>query len=271
MAERGDNPAPAGTHGYEGYADWKGWKGEFATSDKVVRYFTAEFEGLPLAGRDVLEIGFGNGGFLAWARGQGAEVTGLEINPDMLAAAARVGYPARKAELSALVAEGRHYDLIVAFDVLEHWSPEELIENFRAIAALLNPGAHFLARFPNGHSPFGRVYQYGDFTHRSVLSRYRIEYLAATSGLEIVRIADACRLSSKPGPLRTLRHRWLALQRRRIERRIARLYGTPRLPLGPNLVAVLRRPAGSGGHGWTHTTERRNIGSSIDSATEDVQ
>lgn len=254
MAEPGDNPALAGLEGYEGYADWKGWTGEFTASDKHARYFRAEFEGLPLAGREVLEIGFGNGGFLAWARQQGAKVTGLEINPDMLAAAARLGYPARNAELRTLVAEGRHCDLVVAFDVLEHWSHAELIENFRAIADLLNPGGHFLARFPNGHSPFGRVYQYGDFTHRSVLSRYRIEYLAEVSGLEVVRIADARRLSAKPGMLRALRHRWLALQRRRIERRIARLYGTPRLPLGPNLVAVLRRPAGNG-HGWTHTAE----------------
>lgn len=258
MAEREHNSALTAPHGYERYADWKGWKGEFAINSKDARYFAAEFAGLPVAGREVLEIGFGNGNFLAWARQQGAKVTGLEINPDMLAAAEKLGYPARKAELPALAAEGQRYDLIVAFDVLEHWSYDELFENFRAIPTLLNPGGHLLARFPNGHSPFGRVYQYGDFTHHSVLSRYRIEYLAAATGLEIVRIADARRLSSKPGLLRTLRHHWLGWQRRKLERHIARLYGTPRLPLAPNLVAVLRRPVDDG-PGWTHAHESSTI------------
>lgn len=244
MSGETDAPATAGASGYENYAGWKGWHGDFAVSTRDARYFAAEFRDLPLEGREVLEIGFGNGNFLAWARAQGARVTGLEINAEMLAAAARAGFATRNATLAELVAEGHRYDLIAAFDLLEHWSHDELFANFPAIATLLTPGGHFLARFPNGHSPFGRVYQHGDFTHRSVLSKYRIEYLAQLAGLEIVRISDVARVSSKPGALRALRQRWLALQRRRIERRIARLYGTPRLPLAPNLVAVLRRPAG---------------------------
>jgi hypothetical protein len=43
--------------------------------------------------------------------------------------------------------------------------------------------------------------------------------------------------------LGALRQRWRAWRRRRIERTIARLYGIRRLPLDPNLAAVLRKPA----------------------------
>lgn len=228
--------------GYQGYAAWKRWQGRFEASTRDARYFDAEFRGLPLTGKRVLEIGFGDGRFMAWARTQGAEVEGLEINPEMLAAAGRHGYVARNASLEELRSAGARYDLIVAFDVLEHWDTEELMANFREIAVLLRPGGRLLARFPNGHSPFGRVYQNGDFSHRSVLSCYKIEYLALLNGLEVVRMSDAERVSSKPGALRALRHGWLKLRRKRIERRIARLYGTPRLPLGPNLVVVLRKP-----------------------------
>jgi len=60
--------------------------------------------------------------------------------------------------------------------------------------------------------------------------------------LEIVRISNPCRVPSRAGALGELRQWWLALRRRRIERSIARLYGMRRLPLDPNLVAVLRRP-----------------------------
>lgn len=229
--------------GYQGYAEWKHWQGAFQASQRDARYFEAEFRDLPLAGKRVLEIGFGDGRFMAWAKAQGAEVEGVEINPEMLAAANNHGHVAHNVQLDGLAGTGARYDLIVAFDVLEHWNTDELIANFRAIATLLHCDGRFLARFPNGHSPFGRVYQHGDFSHHSVLSCYKIEYLAMLSGLEAIRISDAARVSSKPGTLRALRHRWLGWQRKRIERRIARLYGTPRLPLGPNLVAVLRKPA----------------------------
>ena len=64
---------------YHGYAQWKQWHGDFAASDREARYFAAELAGLDFAGREVLEIGFGNGAFLAWAMTQGARVTGTEI------------------------------------------------------------------------------------------------------------------------------------------------------------------------------------------------
>jgi cyclopropane fatty-acyl-phospholipid synthase-like methyltransferase len=230
------------TDAYAGYARWKGWQGGFEPRQRDARYFAAEFAGLPLAGRRVLEIGFGEGRFLAWSKAQGAEVSGLEINPDMLEAAARHGYSARNASLADLARETTRYDLIVAFDVIEHWDTDELIANFGHISALLVADGVFLARFPNGHSPFGRIYQHGDFTHKSVISAFKIDYLAGLAGLEVARIANVRRVSSKPGVLRALRHRWMALRRAWIERSISRLYGTERLPLDPNLVAVLRKP-----------------------------
>jgi SAM-dependent methyltransferase len=233
---------PAAADAYQGYTEWKRWQGSSAPSAGEARSFAAEFHDIPLAGKRVLEIGFGEGRFMAWARAQGAEVEGVEINPEMLAAARSHGYVVRNARLDELVGAGAVYDLIVAIDVLEHWTHDELIANFRAIAALLRPDGRFLARFPNGHSPFGRIYQHGDFSHRSILSCFKIDYLALLSGLELVRIANPARISSRPGLMRTLRCRWRDWQCRFIERRVARLYGTPRLPLAPNLVVVLRKP-----------------------------
>lgn len=238
---------PAGSalahDGYAGYAGWKGWEGAFRTSAREARYFAAEFRGLELAGKRLLEIGFGNGSLLAWAREQGAQVRGLELDAGLCEAGRRGGFDVGQHALGDLLARGDRYDLIVAFDVLEHWDSAELVTNFTTLCALLVEGGHFLARFPNGQSPFGRVYQHGDFSHRSTLSTYKIEYLARLCGFEVERVANACRVSAKAGILAELRQRWLAWQRRRIERRIARLYGIRRLPLDPNLVAVLRRPA----------------------------
>jgi SAM-dependent methyltransferase len=230
---------------YANYAEWKRWDGAFAATDKEARYFAAEFRDIPLRDRRVLEIGFGNGSFLAWAKGEGADVAGIELNAEMRDAARKGGFTAFDASLGELASRDARYDLIVAFDVLEHWDANELSENFRAVRNLLAEGGVFVSRFPNGQSPFGRVYQHGDFSHQSTLSTYKIEYLAGISGLDIVRIANPCRVASRASLFGSLRQWWLARKRRRIERTIARLYGIRRLPLDPNLVAVLRKPAGT--------------------------
>ena len=234
---------PTGVDPYASYVEWKRWDGAFQTSDKEARYLAAEFQDIPLRGRRVLEVGFGNGGFLAWARNEGAEVAGIELHAEMLDAARRQGFVALENSLAELASADARYDVVVAFDVIEHWDTAELIENFRHVRTLLAPGGLFLARFPNGQSPFGRAFQHGDFTHKSTLTTYKIEYLGATSGLDIVRISNPCRVPSRSGVLGSLRQWWFARRRRRIERSIARLYGIRRLPLDPNLVAVLRKPA----------------------------
>ena len=239
------DPSRAGIDPYASYSEWKRWDGAFAATDKETRYFAAEFRDVPLQGRRVLEIGFGNGSFLAWAKSQGAAVAGLELNAEMRDAALRSGFVVFDATLAELATRDARYDLVVAFDVLEHWDARELVENFSAVRTLLSDGGIFVSRFPNGQSPFGRVNQHGDFSHKSTLSTYKIEYLAGVSGLDIVRIGNPCRVSSQPGMLASVRQWWLARRRRRIERTIARLYGVRRLPLDPNLVAVLRNPAAS--------------------------
>jgi SAM-dependent methyltransferase len=238
-------PARAAVDPYADYAKWKHWDGAFATTEKDARYFTAEFDGIRLHGARVLEIGFGNGGFIAWAKNEGADVAGIELNAEMREAARRNGFVVLDATLSELAAEGSRYDLIVALDVIEHWDAGELLENFAHVRDMLRDGGLFVSRFPNGQSPFGRVFQHGDFSHKSTLSTYKIEYLASMTGLDIVRIANPCRVPTRAGVLGSLRQWWLARRRRRIERSIARLYGVRKLPLDPNLVAVLRKPDGN--------------------------
>jgi methyltransferase family protein len=237
-----DEPARAAADPYAGYAAWKAWSGAFAPTDREARYFADELRAIPLKGRRVLEIGFGNGSFLAWAKGEGAEVAGIEINAEMRDAARRHGFATFDVSVAELARRGGRYDLVAAFDVLEHWDAAELVANFHAIRELLVDGGLFVSRFPNGQSPFGRVYQHGDFSHKSILSTYKIEYLAGLAGFEIERIDNPRRVPSRPGPLASVRHWWLARRRRWIERSIARLYGIRKLPLDPNLVAVLRKP-----------------------------
>ena len=238
-----NKPAADSANLYGGYAQWKQWDGDFSASDRDARYFTAEFADIELAARRVLEIGFGNGSFLAWAKAQGALVVGTEIDEGMLARAREKGFVALPSALAGLAASGQRFDVVVAFDVFEHWDKETLIANLKCIAALLDTGGLVLARFPNGHSPFGRVHQHGDITHQTALSKSSIEQLAGITGFTVVRVSNAASVPVRCDMWSALKHRWRKRRRAKIEVMIGKLYGIDRLPLDPNLTAVLRKQA----------------------------
>ena len=158
---------------YQGYAEWKQWGSEsFAICDpEAAAYFAGEMRGRDLRGKLVLELGFGNGRFLAFARAQGATVYGTELIPEAVELAKEQGVRIFAPDLSDAVAEyAGAFDIVVAFDLFEHLYPEDIQRTFAQLAILLREGGVVIARFPNGGSPFGGVSQYGDHTHRTFLS-----------------------------------------------------------------------------------------------------
>ncbi len=103
----------------------------------------------------------------------------------------------------------------------------------------MRPDARIVARFPNGQSPFGRFHQYGDVTHKSILSIPIMDQLARETGLEIER-ADNSFPGRSGGPLKralqTLRG-WL---RSLLIGVIAMLFATGTRNLDANVTVVLR-------------------------------
>jgi len=76
---------------YSGYEDWKGWIVLFACDEDMADYFRIECAGMRITGANVLEIGFGSGSFLAWAKSQGATLFGTELIPSLNEEAKRFG------------------------------------------------------------------------------------------------------------------------------------------------------------------------------------
>ncbi len=194
-----------GSELYEGYETWKGWQADFSYDDAEASIFAAELRGVRLTGATVLELGFGSGHPLAWLRDQWAEVIGTEINERLLEAGRQAGFTVHGADLADLVAryEGR-LDWVVAFDIFEHFEISELTDVLSTAKRLLKPDGRIIARFPNGLSPFGRFYQYGDVRHKSVLSIPILQQLAARTGYVVERAGNSYRERSGPLPKRML-------------------------------------------------------------------
>lgn len=171
------------------YLLWKGWKtedfGGFTASDAI--YYAAELKRAGIYSGRILELGFGNGGFAAWAKDQGRfEYRGAEMDAELVARARRAGFNASDA--GADWSEPNSLDAIVAFDVLEHIALAELPNLFASVQNSLKSGGRFVARFPSGDSPFARHIQHGDMTHRTVIGAGMVQQLAMGAGLNVIEI-----------------------------------------------------------------------------------
>ncbi|MEI7967422.1 MAG: class I SAM-dependent methyltransferase [Betaproteobacteria bacterium] len=240
------------------YTRFKGWSSDgFGRYKKHwARYYRNEIQACEStqAGESrrqlrLLEIGFGNGSFLGWARDQGHTIYGIEIDAPQLAAAQRAGFQAR-GSLSELDAA---YDIdgldgVVAFDVFEHLSSSQLIELLQGVHRLLKPGGWVLARFPNGDSPFGRLNQHGDLTHVTTLGSTALRQLALASNLQLLYVGSpqtpVLRIGLAHGvaTIVSIVTRWLLELPLQLLLNAYYPGSFPRFyPLSPNLVARLAR------------------------------
>jgi 2-polyprenyl-3-methyl-5-hydroxy-6-metoxy-1,4-benzoquinol methylase len=177
---------------YGRYCEWKGWAPFHFDRDQA-ETFRGEL-GPDLAGKSLLEIGFGAGGLIAWALAQGATVVGCEANAQCRDAASERGIELLPIDLGeSVVAHKERFDYVVAFDVFEHLTLPQIVANLHQIAALLKPDGLLLLRFPNAQSPFGAFSQYGDVTHVTALSGAQMVQLALETPLEVVSVKAAYR------------------------------------------------------------------------------
>ncbi len=207
---------------------------------KDAKYFRGQFAATPLGGKRVLEIGFGNGTFLAWANEQGARVSGTELNAHSVRLGRERGFDVHQGRVGEIAAlEGERFDLIALIDVLEHLPDGDLASTLRWIVGHLAEDGVCVARVPNAASPFGLVVQHGDATHRQALSCEVFRQLAPIYGFEVAACANQYRSWAGGAPaVRQLVQRTLRRLSESFIRFVLELRDTP---LDMNIVVVLRR------------------------------
>lgn len=233
--------AGASAADYDSYQRLKGWDEQpFMEPLPGDRMFYDHYLGsLDLAGAKVLEVGFGNGNFLGWAKAKGATVYGTEIQEAAIAKAQANGVQVLPLDLAesqeALLGQ---LLVVAAFDVMEHLTMAQNAALLAAAATMLKPGGMLIARFPNGESPLSLPIQHGDRTHVTVMSIPIVEQMIPDLPFDVVYAGEPFRTLTG-GVLSRLVRRVQNLLRTLVTRLIWMIYG--KIPLYANAVVVLRR------------------------------
>jgi SAM-dependent methyltransferase len=229
------------TEAYAGYEEWKGWGTDqfMQLSDHLRSYYQAELATVPLRGEKVLEIGFGSGSLLAWLKEQQAQPFGTEVSSQAKALAVQRGIVVLDEKLDHPQTMAGEFAMVAAFDVLEHLSQAEIVDLLDKVAILLRPGGFFVARFPNGASPFGLPIQNGDLTHITSLSATKLRQLLVGRPFAVERIGNSASATHGGLAKRAMRN-VRSILRGGLEKGLRGLYGIEG-PLHPNITVVLRR------------------------------
>jgi SAM-dependent methyltransferase len=139
----------------------------------------------------ILDLGCGHGALIHFARQAGyANIRGVDGSPEQVLAARDLGIEGvDEGDVAETLAKCPTASLgcIVAFDVIEHFTRDELLSVADDVKRVLQPGGIWIIHAPNGESPFASRVRYGDLTHELAFTRTSIGQLLRTSGFSDVR------------------------------------------------------------------------------------
>ena len=139
----------------------------------------------------ILDLGCGHGALIHFARIAGyTNIQGVDGSPDQVEAARRLGIAGvKEGDLLAALAvqENESLDLVVAFDVIEHFTRDELLGFVDQVLRVLRPEGRWIIHTTNGESAFCGRSRYGDLTHELAFTRMSISQLLLSSGFSRVQ------------------------------------------------------------------------------------
>ena len=134
----------------------------------------------------VLDVGCGHGALIYFATQLGySQVQGVDGSMEQVAAARLLGIGGvAEGDLNQVLSAlpDASLDVVVAFDVLEHFTREELLPFVDQVHRVLKPGGRWIIHTPNAASPFFGSVRYGDITHEMAFTTTSLNQLLLSSG-----------------------------------------------------------------------------------------
>ncbi|MEQ1634055.1 MAG: methyltransferase domain-containing protein, partial [Planctomycetota bacterium] len=169
-------------------------------------YYRAELQSVLPTDRSarIAEVGCGFGHLLRFLAEQGfTELTGCDLDADLAAATAtrlsgRADVHHAEARSFLASATGR-FDLVLAYDILEHFDLDGALAFAAAARSSLRPGGTVVFRTPNMANLLGGYSRYMDLTHRIGFTEQSAAQLLRAAGFTTIAVVPT---QHEPGPLR---------------------------------------------------------------------
>jgi len=84
------------------------------------------------------------------------------------------------------------FDLVCAFDIIEHFQKDEILALLDLFGARLSPGGLLIIQMPNAGSPWASQYQCGDFNHELILDSGSVTSILRLTGFHSIKVQEGC-------------------------------------------------------------------------------
>jgi 2-polyprenyl-3-methyl-5-hydroxy-6-metoxy-1,4-benzoquinol methylase len=139
----------------------------------------------------VLDLGCGHGAFLYFLSQAGyQDVCGIDISSEQIELAHRLGIDkARLGKLEDFLLEHGDgcVDVVLAMDILEHLTQQELFGALEGIRRVLKPHGSCIAHVPNAEGLYGMRIRYGDMTHEQAFTPGSARQIFRTVGFSEIQ------------------------------------------------------------------------------------
>lgn len=152
---------------------------------RMLKYFPANRDAR------VLDLGCGFGSHLYWLKQAGYHnLEGVDGSPEQVETAHGLGLDCVSEENITDHLAGRKAetcDVVLAFDVLEHFTKDEAFQFVDEVFRILTPGGKFILHLPNNEGFLSGTIAHGDFTHELFLNRVSLAQLLRCAGFSQIR------------------------------------------------------------------------------------
>lgn len=138
----------------------------------------------------ILELGCGHGAFLRYLQSVGYDdSSGIDISEEQVAEAKKLGIRnVTQADIWQYLhrVPDQRYDVIIAYDVLEHFTKAELQVVGSQMLRILKPNGTLIIHVPNSEGLFGPRAMFWDITHETNFSRNSMGQLLRSLGFSYI-------------------------------------------------------------------------------------
>ena len=137
----------------------------------------------------ILDLGCGSGALLYFLNEAGYKnLSGIDNSSEQIKETAKIDFAdVTCGDVFGLLesAANESYDVIAAFDVIEHLTKPELLRFADEIYRTLAPGGLWMIHAPNAEGVFGGRVRYADLTHEQAFTRESVEQLTRAAGFSV--------------------------------------------------------------------------------------